>query len=392
MPPQLPGQASVVAPVAVAVDRSILLRTAALAAADSLSALHTQATAKTADSVPELTRFPLNTASPMQAAPQARTEPARMALPTFESSVPQAAAPPLSLPDARPMQAMPLTAMPSHAQALPAQAHAQAQVMNALRASADPGTRPFLAVNDRVTLSPARASTPTGTSALTSKPVGQLMLEMLDTLVGEPRSQWQSISPQLSAAGDAGTVARLAAESPGEALRLLVQGSVRSLDHKLTDLSFGMTVQRQPGSAAADPAIQLAVQQWAQTKILLDCPGKAADLAGHSANFQAVLDPRGLWPLQSFFLSGLLTFGAAHDDEEDEEDERLLAEDRDEQGLPQRRKNKAKLPPQDESTPLAADGGPPIISASRWLELELRYLRTQVRLWMGLPPAMEHSL
>ena len=34
---------------------------------------------------------------------------------------------------------------------------------------------------------------------------------------------------------------------------------------------------------------------------------------------------------------------------------------------------------------LPEDGGPPIISASHWLELELRHWRSQLRLWMALP-------
>jgi hypothetical protein len=120
---------------------------------------------------------------------------------------------------------------------------------------------------------------------------------------------------------------------------------------------------------------------------VLDYPGPAADLAGHSLNFQAVLDPSTLWPLQSFLMSGSLMLGRAR--QQDLEDELLDAwaeeEPETDQEPPRERKKKSKPLVQDESAPLAEDGGPPFISGRRWLELELRHLRLQMRNWMGLP-------
>ena len=230
------------------------------------------------------------------------------------------------------------------------------------------------------------------------------MLQMLDALTGEPRSQLQLFAPGTQLGAEAGGGVALAAKTPDDVLQLLVQGKVRSLDAKLIDLSFGLSVQRQPGAAmtslAMQEAIRTAIEQLAHAPLQLEYPGAAAALAGHRAQFQAVLDPRGLWPLQSFYLSGLLILGPARDDDEAEDPEDDAqnclrsepdAEDaakefmREPARKKRRRKSSGSL---DELTPLAADGGLPIISARRWLELELRHVRTQLRRWMALPPSL----
>jgi hypothetical protein len=242
---------------------------------------------------------------------------------------------------------------------------------------------------DRVSLSQATVSAQADLSALSLKPSGQFVLDLIETLTGEPRSQLQWLG-----AGFPGTeVPDYTARAGPEALQVLVQGSVRSHDQQLINLMLRLTVTKLPGMPGSDPAIQEAVQQWAQNRILLEYPGNAADLAGYRLNFQAALDPRGMWPIQSFMMSGMLSLSIAA--EEDAEDEWLFPEweaDNADDVPPKRHSKKPRPKAEDELSPLPADGGPPIISARRWLELELRYLRTQVRLWMGLPASYAYNL
>jgi hypothetical protein len=86
-------------------------------------------------------------------------------------------------------------------------------------------------------------------------------------------------------------------------------------------------------------------------------------------------------------MSGALMLSRAR--QQDLEDELLdtLSEEELEtdQEPPRQRKKKSKPLVEDEPSPLAEDGGPPFISGRRWLELELRHLRLQMRNWMGLP-------
>jgi len=177
-----------------------------------------------------------------------------------------------------------------------------------------------------------------------------------------------------------------------------VRGSVHSADAQLIDLTLGLSVQRQAGAPVIDRAvlalIQTSLEELARSEIKLDYPGTAAALAGHSARFQAVLDPLALWPMQSFLLSGLLILGPAREQGDvDEISEEGAAESNQDQREPEDQADDAKKQPLQskealsptELTPLPGDGGLPIISASHWLELELRHWRSQLRLWMALP-------
>ena len=108
------------------------------------------------------------------------------------------------------------------------------------------------------------------------------------------------------------------------------------------------------------------LEQLARSEIKLEYPGNAAALAGHSARFQAVLDPLGLWPMQSFVLSGLLILGRAWDEDEiaelDDEETEALSHEPDEgdshpEQLPRPPKKKSeKALALDEPTPLPEDG------------------------------------
>lgn len=252
---------------------------------------------------------------------------------------------------------------------------------------------------DRLSLSPAVAALRTDPAALKGRPAAEFMLDLLVGLTGEPPSRLQLLAFGAPEPSD-NTVASLAMKGPGELLQLLVRGVVHSADAKLIEVTLGLSVQRQPGSAPLDAAvldsIRATVEALAQMEIDLDYPGAAAGLAGHSARFHAVLDPLGLWPMQSFILSGLLMLGRARDDDEvdaeDLDDEEMSPDRGDEHDgeapppSPQPRRKKVKA--LAEPSPPADDGGLPIISGSHWLELELAHWRTQLRQWMRLPPQL----
>lgn len=228
--------------------------------------------------------------------------------------------------------------------------------------------------------------------------VGQFAAELLESLTGEPRSSLQFLDPGLRSALGADYVA-LAAKGADAALRLLVQGSVRSEDDQALDLSLRLTVQPQAGAELPDLATRVAIRdaldQLAQARPLLDFPGPAAKLAGQSLQFEAAFDPRQNWTLPGFYLSGMLLIGLARNPEPWEridEDDGPVADDEPspqaesesaEQDAPAPRRRRKKKPRPEQPTP--DDGGPPIISASHWLELELHHWRTQLRLWMSLP-------
>ena len=170
-------------------------------------------------------------------------------------------------------------------------------------------------------------------------------------------------------------------------------------------MTLGLGVQRQSGSLPMDravlDAIAASLDRLAQLPIDLDHPGPAAGLAGHSARFQAVLDPLGPWPMQGFLLSGLLVLGPARDDDEaadsdagreapsaDPDADADRDPDRDGNRSEREDKQPTPRPKRNEAEALPPDGGPPIISGSHWLELELGHWRSQLRLWMNLPPGV----
>ncbi|WP_293397711.1 hypothetical protein [Nevskia sp.] len=255
---------------------------------------------------------------------------------------------------------------------------------------------------DRLSLSPATVALRSDPVLPKGSPTVEFTLNLLAGLTGEPRSRLLLV-PDTRTPGDPAAIASLASKGPNEPLQLLVRGSVHGADARLIDLTLGLSVQRQAGAPVIDRAvlalIQASLEELARSEIKLDYPGAAAALAGHSARFQAVLDPLALWPMQSFLLSGLLILGPAREqDEVDEISEEGAAASNHDQREPEEPSDEAKerslqpkeAQPPTELTPLPADGGPPIISASHWLELELRHWRSQLRMWMALPA--EHGL
>ncbi|WP_273452894.1 hypothetical protein [Nevskia ramosa] len=247
---------------------------------------------------------------------------------------------------------------------------------------------------DRLSLSPATVALRGDPLLPKGSPTLEFTLNLLAGLTGEPRSRLLLV-PDTRTPNDPAAIASLATKGPNELLQLLVRGSVHSADGQLLDLTLGLSVQRQAGAPIIDRAvlalIQASLEELARGEIKLDYPGAAVALAGHSARFQAVLDPLALWPMQSFLLSGLLILGPAREqDEVDEISEESATESSQDQGTPDEQSGQAPAQSQEakppaELTPLPSDGGPPIISASHWLELELRHWRSQLRLWMALP-------
>lgn len=263
-------------------------------------------------------------------------------------------------------------------------------------------TQAVAAARDRLSLSPLTATLRADPAAPKAQPSIEFTLKLLAGLTGEPTSRLQLLAFGAPGMADS-PVAALIAKGPGELLQLLVRGTVHSADAKQVEVTLGLSVQRQAGpvllDAVALDSIRATLEQLAQMQIDLDYPGAAAGLAGHSARFQAVLDPVGLWPMQSFILSGLLILGQARDAPEvddvgeaddTEPDAQAAGEDGD--GRDPERDATAQAPramaETTADTPPAsldpADGGLPIISASHWLELELRHWRVQLRRWMAL--------
>jgi hypothetical protein len=270
--------------------------------------------------------------------------------------------------------------------ALPMSAQAQAPAGNSMGGHSGNSTSSFA---DHVTLSPTATAVLTETPTLASKPSAQFLMHVLEAITGEPESQLQWLSLKAPPAPGVTTSygPLQVSDKSVDMLSLFTQGTIRSLDQKMIPFGFSVTASRSNGVAETAMTNPQASQWLAQSKIVLDYPGPAADLAGHSLSFQTALDPRALWPMQSFMMSGALTMGRAREKNLEDELLDILADEEEsaaDQPPPRQRKKKAKPLVLDEPTPLAEDGGPPIITSRRWLELELRHLRLQMRNWMGL--------
>lgn len=370
--PNLPAAAltAAVRPVA-ALDQAALLQVAAIAAGTPWTALDHLVAAERGN-----------------AAPSAPTATQHGALPGVQRDAVQAL-----------LNAASPVAMPSPSIAALACVPVPALLVNAVAAQTTAAV-----AGDRLTLSPTSAALRADLALLKAQPAVDFTLKLLAALTGEPPGRLQLLAFGAPGMAD-NRVAALLAKGPGETLQLLVRGFVHCADARQIEVTLGLGVQRQAGpvrlDAAALEAMRATLEQLAQMQVDLDYPGAAAGLAGHSARFQAVLDPVGLWPMQSFLLSGLLILGQARDkpapDEVDEADDtepdsQAAGDDRD--GRDPERDPPAQAPQAVAETAadtppasrLPPDGGPPIISASHWLELELRHWRVQLRRWMALQP------
>jgi hypothetical protein len=242
---------------------------------------------------------------------------------------------------------------------------------------------------DRVTLSRTAAAVLTEMPSLANKPSAQFLFRVLEAITGEPSAQLQllDLKASVTAATSSTYGPQAMVDKDHDVISLFVRGGIRSLDQKMIPFGFAATASRNAPMAEIVPPNLLEAQQLDQIKVLLDYPGPAAQIAGHALNFQAVLDPRALWPMQSFMFAGLLTFGSARDEVLEEEAATPITWEEDaEEAEDPPKKRKKKSAALDLPTSLPADGGLPIISGGRWAELEMRHLRAQLRLWMGLAP------
>lgn len=259
---------------------------------------------------------------------------------------------------------------------------------------------------DRLTLSALAAAPRLGAVPAGAGPVGDFVGRVLQALTGDAAGTVTLTAFGTPPAATPATVASPASRLPQDLLQLLLRGSLAGADGQQVELTVGLSVTRQaPAGVLVDAAVLEAVrgalEQLASREVDLDFPGNAASLAGQSLRFQASFDPLALWPMQSFLLSGLLIFGRARPLADDElaadeagDDEPVEAKPIDDDperdarqspDTPPKKKARRPRPVPDTPTPLPADGGLPIISASHWLELELRHWRVQVRRWMALP-------
>lgn len=383
-PPQLPSAVPRVGPMPTATERAVLLRLAALVASTPESFAAPSAPPQPTNLVPLPLVANLPSPSP-PAAPSLLGAPAGASSPALTGAERPTVESLLQLGNASPKLALP-----------------PASIAGQTAANSAPPPA-LLVAADRLTLSTATAVLRTAPTSPSNQAAAEFAQDLLSALTGEPRGRLLLTAfGQPMPTADPEAVAGLATRGPGALLQLLLRGVVQTADARQINMTLGMAVQRQAGAATLDAAllgaIQSALDQLATTALALDYPGDSAALAGRSASFQAVLDPRGLWPMQSFVLSGLLVLGRARDEAEIGEFENDEAEDADndaedrqheaeaEEAPPRLpRKKKRERTALDEPTPLPADGGPPIISADRWLELELRHWRRQLRLWMSLP-------
>lgn len=237
----------------------------------------------------------------------------------------------------------------------------------------------------RVPVTPTVVAPSVDLSALSAKPPAQFLTSVLQSLTGETPDQLHLLDLRpLTQNVETSYGPQLATAKVSDSLNLLLQGVVRTADGQ--QLPFGLTAAVARG--AIDTAhLPTLMALLSQQDLMVDYPGVARDLAGQALHFQLALDPRNLWPLQSFLFSGSLTLGNAKPTPHDEEEWQWVWEEDEDphDGLPRQRRRKLKPKPHDPVNEMPDDGGPPLISGGRWLELELRHLRQELRIWMGLP-------
>ena len=242
---------------------------------------------------------------------------------------------------------------------------------------------------DRLTLSRTAAAMLTEVPDRAGKPDGRFLLRLLEVLTGEPPDRLQLLELRDSPGSgiDETYGPQSGTSKPAESLHLLTQGTIHSADQKAIPFRFSLTAVRSALTGSVGTLEILDSLSIMKASVLLEYPGLASELAGNSLNFHAELSPQALWPLHSFLLSGLLSLGSASEADLDDGPGTVTPNEEDQaagEESPPHKKKQAKLRIEDEVSALPEDGGPPVISGRRWLELELRHLRAQVRSWMGL--------
>lgn len=277
-------------------------------------------------------------------------------------------------------------------------AAATGPVAAALAASPLPALALRAAGGDRLTLSPALATTAAAPLPAAGRgPVGDVLGRLLTGLTGEGQGQ---VTVTVLGSAQLPSPPLPTTRGPQDLLQLLVRAVAVGSDRQAVDLTLGLHLLRQASAAVSVDArvldaVRAALEQLASREIDLELPVSSSALAGQSVRFQAQFDPAALWPMQSFLLSGLLIFGRARPviddapvDDVDDADGQPAAHDddaREDRDSSSQQQPMAEAESADLPTPLPADGGAPFISASRWLELELRHWRVQVQRWMALP-------
>lgn len=162
---------------------------------------------------------------------------------------------------------------------------------------------------------------------------------------------------------------------------LLLQGTTQTADRQSLSYRAALTMDRQALSTLAPALAGLAADSDALKNLALDIRGAVPELAGQQFTYTLSLDPRALWPAQSFILSGWIAMqkppaarcragGETRPEEEDQE------------GAAPNPGRRRKPPAEAHEAEEIDDGGPPVISGRRWLSFKLRHLYARLRAWL----------
>lgn len=147
----------------------------------------------------------------------------------------------------------------------------------------------------------------------------------------------------------------------GEQLQRIMMGTVREAGSRV--LACSVTLRFMPQLLASEWGLNLATPEadGGAMPFTVDSDAPLAQLIGQQLRFECMADARGLWPLQAQLLSGVVRFGSnvAGQVRKPKPETHAAAEG-----------ETSEEAPADAPAAAVDDGGPPRISASRWMELK----------------------